>query len=142
MIATTYTERDAAISRINAAGHMPVSLYLSDIRAWYVTEEGKDMLAIAREKDVIQWAKDRGIFDHSNPESQHIKTCEEVRELSEALAIHDRPEIKDALGDITVTLILQAHMHGWTLGECLESAYQVIKNRKGRMVGGLFVKEE
>lgn len=53
----------------------------------------------------------------------------------------DKPEIKDAIGDIAVTLILQAHMHGWTLGECLESAYQVIKDRKGKMVDGVFVKE-
>lgn len=140
MICKTVWERDNEISRICAAGIQPDSVYLSDIKAWAIEEENT-VMAIAREQDVIKWANERGIFEQSNPESQHAKTCEEVRELSEALAVHDRAEIKDALGDITVTLILQAKMHGWTLGECLESAYQVIKNRKGRMEGGLFVKE-
>ncbi len=141
VIAKNAWERDNAISEINSAGHIPVSFYLSDIKAWLITTEEEGMQAVAREKDVIQWAKDRNIFETATPISQHGKTLEEVNELTLALMMGDDAETKDAIGDIAVTLILQAHIQGWTLGECLESAYQVIKDRKGKMVDGVFVKE-
>lgn len=94
-----------------------------------------------REEDIIQWARERHIFDSATPGSQHGKTLEEVQELTDALADNNEAEIKDAIGDLVVTLILQAHMHGWSLDECVEAAYQEIKDRKGRMVDGVFVKE-
>ena len=141
VIARNHWERDNAISQINSAGHVPVSFYLSDIKAWLITTEENGMQAVAREKDVIQWANDRNIFDSATSTSQHGKTLEEVNELTLALMTGDKVEAKDAIGDIAVTLILQAHIQGWTLGECLESAYQVIKDRKGKMVDGVFVKE-
>ncbi len=118
VIARNHWERDNAISQINSAGHVPVSFYLSDIKAWLITIEESGMQAVAREKDVIQWANDRSIFETATPVSQHGKTLEEVNELTLALMMQDRAETKDAIGDIAVTLILQAHMHGWTLGEC------------------------
>jgi len=141
MITATYWERDNEISRINAAGQVPVSLFLSDIKAWYIAAEGEGMQAIAREQDVVRWERDRGIFEKYSPEKQHEKTLEEVQELTDALASGDRAETMDAIGDIIVTLILQAQMHDWTAGQCLESAYQVIRHRKGEMRDGLFVKE-
>lgn len=107
----------------------------------FLCPEENQIMAIAREQDVIAWASERGIFEKATPRSQHGKTLEEVRELTDALAAGDRNETKDAIGDIAVTLIIQAHMHGWTLGECLEAAYQEIKGRKGEMVDGVFVKE-
>lgn len=93
------------------------------------------------EQNVIHWAQERGIFDKATPHSQHGKTLEEVQELTDALAANDVSEIKDAIGDIAVTLIIQAHMHGWTLAECLSAAWSEIKDRKGQMVDGVFVKE-
>lgn len=90
---------------------------------------------------VIDWAEQRGIFKSSSPERQLDKTFEEANELSTAIEERNLPEIKDAIGDITVTLILQAHMNGLDFKECLESAYDVISKRKGKMVDGLFVKD-
>ncbi len=115
VIARNHWERDNAISEINSAGHIPVSFYLSDIKAWLITTEENGMQAVAREKDVIKWARDRNIFETATPVSQHGKTLEEVFELTLALMTGDEAETKDAIGDIAVTLILQAHMHGWTL---------------------------
>lgn len=94
------------------------------------------------EHKIIDWAEERGIFDKATSTSQHSKTLEEVNELTLALMTNDRPEIKDAIGDICVTLVLQATMQGWTLEECMQSAYDVIKDRKGKMVDGVFVKDE
>lgn len=92
-------------------------------------------------EQVKQWGSDKGIFEHSTPLKQHVKTQEEVTELLEAIADGDEHEIKDAIGDIVVTLILQAEMQGTTLEVCLQQAYDVISKRNGKMVNGLFVKE-
>ncbi|HHG4368139.1 TPA: MazG-like family protein, partial [Pseudomonas aeruginosa] len=89
----------------------------------------------------IQWAEDRGIFEKATPASQWEKTHEEVLELIEGIVKNDRREIEDAIGDTVVTLIIQARMHGLSLGQCLATAYDQIKNRTGKMINGVFVKD-
>jgi len=90
---------------------------------------------------VAVWAEQKGIIANSAPLKQHVKTQQEVTELLEALVDGNDHEIKDAIGDIVVTLIIQAYMNGTTINECLEQAYNVISKRKGKMVNGLFVKD-
>ena len=91
---------------------------------------------------VEQWAKDKGIFDKATPIKQAMKTVEEVTELCNAILDNDIVEIKDAIGDIVVTLIIQAKMQGMTIEECLNAAYDVISKRTGKMINGTFVKDE
>lgn len=91
---------------------------------------------------VISWAEQKGIFEKGNQEAQCDKTLEEVYELHHAIKNNDRDEIIDALGDILVTIIIQAEMQGLSLEECLLSAYNVISKRKGSMINGQFVKEK
>lgn len=93
------------------------------------------------EQLVINWADEKGIFDKGTPIAQCDKTLEEVMELSTALHSDDKAEIKDALGDILVTIIIQAEMQGLELEDCLLTAYNVISKRKGKMINGQFVKE-
>lgn len=91
---------------------------------------------------VIQWAKDRQIIPNSNPLSQSIKTLEEVTELIAALNKRDADEAMDAYGDVMVTLIIGSHLAGLNLMDCLASAYDTIKDRKGYLnAAGVFVKE-
>ena len=90
---------------------------------------------------VEQWAEEKGILSNATPLTQAMKTQEEVNELYRAILDDNRDEIKDAIGDIMVTLIIQCKMQGMDLQDCLESAYNVIKNRTGKMVGGIFVKD-
>jgi NTP pyrophosphatase (non-canonical NTP hydrolase) len=92
-------------------------------------------------KLVEQWAEEKGILSKATPLTQAIKTQEEVNELYQAILDDNREEIKDAIGDIMVTLIIQCKMQGMDLQDCLESAYNVIKNRTGKMVDGMFVKD-
>lgn len=107
---------------------------------------------------IILWAKEKGILDKATPMQQFSKTDEEVNELGASLfAQHNNLskfknskgvevdtflEIKDAIGDILVTLIIQCKMQGLTMTECLESAYNVISKRTGKMINGIFVKED
>jgi NTP pyrophosphatase (non-canonical NTP hydrolase) len=91
---------------------------------------------------VIQWAEKRQIIQQSNNMAQAIKTLEEVTELLEAIHKRDRAAQIDAYGDILVTLIVGCATADLDLTECLEVAYEQIKNRKGHLdANGVFVKE-
>jgi len=109
------------------------------------------------EKLVIEWAFNKGIIDKATPRAQADKTEEEVNELIEAVnaqknglesfinskgkLVNTKEEIKDALGDILVTIIIGAELQGLQLEDCLESAYNVISKRTGKMIDGQFVKD-
>jgi len=95
---------------------------------------------------VIVWADDRGIFEKATPLTQLSKTQEELDETIEATEYfmkHDDKimDVVDGVGDITVTLIILCEMLGIDFVDCLRYAYYQIKDRKGEMVDGLFVKE-
>ena len=110
------------------------------------------------EKLVLKWANDKGILEKATPMAQANKTLEEVNELLFAITMRDKlninlitnesgvvfnsnDEIKDAFGDILVTIIIGAELQGLKLEDCLESVYNVIKNRNGKMVDGQFIKD-
>ena len=91
---------------------------------------------------VIQWGEARGIVQNSTPEAQWGKTQEEVDELFDAINENNRDAMKDAYGDILVTLIMGCACADIDLVECLGLAYNEIKNRKGYLTpDGVFVKE-
>ena len=90
---------------------------------------------------VIEWADNKGILKNGTPSAQANKTMEECQELVDAIQDDNRDEIADALGDILVTIIIQAKMQNMSLVECLEGAYNVITKRTGKMVDGQFVKD-
>lgn len=94
------------------------------------------------EAAVENWAEEKGILSKATPIKQAMKTQEELTELMNAILDNDRDEIIDALGDVMVTLIIQAKMQNLSLEECLESAYNIISKRTGKMINGQFVKDK
>lgn len=90
---------------------------------------------------VEQWAIHRGIDGASNVNAQALKVMEEVGETMAAIARGKKDAIKDGIGDSLVTLIILAMQCGFTARECLDAAYDEIKNRKGKTVNGVFIKE-
>jgi len=94
------------------------------------------------EAAVENWAEEKGILSKATPIKQAMKTQEELTELINAILDNNRDEVIDALGDVMVTLIIQAKMQDLSLEECLESAYHVISNRTGKMINGQFVKDK
>ena len=99
------------------------------------------------ENKVIEWAKDRDIFENSNAIKQISKTQEELYETLTALRELEQGkesilDVADGIGDMLVTIILLAKMVGLNSVDSLSDAYDEIKNRKGKMVNGLFVKEK
>lgn len=91
---------------------------------------------------VTKWAEDRNLVTGSNPVLQMAKLTEEVQELSDALLRNDTAEICDAIGDIQVVLAVMCAQLGQDVETCREMAWEQIKDRKGKMVGGVFVKED
>ena len=158
--------------------------------------------------DIIKWADDRKILENGKAITQMDKTIEEIEELIDAVArdrVDEMPgqakeEVKDAIGDVYVTLVVGlaiddlqvppqlikpspakhpvreliksvfllggcfmvgnqpmrlmqvgimmnllaaiAEKYGSTLRECVQQAYDEIRDRKGYLnADGVFVKE-
>ena len=90
-------------------------------------------------KSVEAWAKNRGL-DKTNSDKQLIKSIEEFGELSEAHNKNWRDKQIDSIGDIFVVLTIYALQNGLHLDDCVKEAYNTIKDRNGKMIDGVFVK--
>jgi len=88
------------------------------------------------------WANDRGLYEKGNTMVQYVKLQEEAGELAKALLKDDQPEVIDAIGDMVVVLTNLAHQRNVYIEECIQSAYEVINKRTGKMINGTFVKDE
>lgn len=91
---------------------------------------------------VEQWAADRNFYRGATLEGQLKKLYEEVDEIEDALLEGDNEALVDGIGDAMVVLIIMAKMAGYTAEYCLGEAYNEIKDRKGKMQDGVFVKEQ
>jgi NTP pyrophosphatase (non-canonical NTP hydrolase) len=90
---------------------------------------------------VRHWAEARNLISGATSQAQTVKLFEEGGEVAHAVACGDRDALKDGIGDMMVVLIILAAQNGLTLRDCLSAAYDEIKDRKGRMVDGIFVKD-
>jgi NTP pyrophosphatase (non-canonical NTP hydrolase) len=95
------------------------------------------------ELKVIRWSEARGIIPNSTPAAQFKKLQEEVNELYEAMSNDDMVEVVDAIGDSMVCLINICALYDLNLTDCLEAAYNQIKDRTGHMGSdGIFHKDK
>ena len=98
------------------------------------------------EKDRFQlirdWATERGLYHGGDTKTQYCKLMEEAGELGRAILKKDSDEFVDAIGDMVVVLTNLAHLGGVSIEHCIDSAYNEIKDRKGGMKNGTFVKDE
>lgn len=92
-------------------------------------------------KQVEQWSINKNLHN-GNSDRQALKFYEEAGEVAAALSRNDKEALKDGIGDTIVTLIILAQQQGWSLEECLQYAYEEIKNRKGKTINGTFIKDE
>jgi len=116
-------------------------IYLQSLKNfWDVINKQKYNLEIF--DNIRSWANERNLYEKGNPQTQYLKLLEEVGELAQAMLKNDYAEIQDAIGDIVVVLTNLAHLQALQIEECVHSAYNEIKNRKGKMENGTFVKEK
>lgn len=75
-------------------------------------------------------------------QAQMLKLTEEVGELAGGIAKGKEDVVKDSIGDAVVVLTILARQSNLTIEECIDAAYEEIKDRKGQMIDGVFVREE
>ena len=91
---------------------------------------------------ISQWHKDRKITINGSSAVQTIKLGEEYGELCSGIVRGNKDLIKDSIGDMVVVLVAIAELEGFTFNECVEAAYEEIKDRKGYLNEmGNFIKE-
>ena len=90
-------------------------------------------------KKVAQWHHDRNLINGATDKDQFCKLIQEAGELSDNIC--KGKDMSDDIGDMIVVLINIAERNNLTLKECLEKAWDDIKDRKGKMVDGIFIKE-
>ena len=93
--------------------------------------------------NITQWADDKGILFRENAPQQSMKVMEELGETMGAILKGKKPdEVTDGIGDVFVTVIILSKQLGLDPTECLESAWNEIKDRKGKTVDGTFIRED
>jgi NTP pyrophosphatase (non-canonical NTP hydrolase) len=90
--------------------------------------------------NIREWARARGLYKKGDTKTQYLKLMEEAGELGRAILKKDQDEFVDAIGDMVVVLTNLAHLGGTTIEDCIDSAYEVISRRTGKMENGTFVK--
>jgi len=111
----------------------------------------------------VKWAQERNILTHSTIEAQHQKFMEEVSEFKKALGdykalsevknptqkqidakMNAYKEIIDAIGDIQVTLIIQAKMLKIDYDDTLAYVLPIIEKRTGKInpITKMWVKDD
>ena len=90
-------------------------------------------------ESIAKWHHDRNLKEGSDDKSQFAKLIQEAGELSDNICKGN--DISDDIGDMIVVLINIAERNNLSIQECLQQAWDDIKDRKGRMVDGVFEKE-
>lgn len=93
-------------------------------------------------RKIEEWAEARNLVNGSTPQAQMLKLMEEVGELAGGIAKNKPDVIVDSVGDVVVVLTILCAQLGIDIQVCVELAYNEIKDRKGEMRNGVFVKEE
>lgn len=107
----------------------------------------RGMIPVAMKVDnhfemIRHWGYQRNLIEGTTSSKQLNKLMEEIGELAHGINKNRREEIIDGIGDAVVVLTIMAAQEGLFIEDCISMAYEVIKDRKGRMVNGIFVKEE
>lgn len=89
---------------------------------------------------IEQWAIDRNLHT-ADPNKQLLKLGEEFGELCQGQAKGKRDQVKDSIGDMYVVMTILSMQLGIDIRDCIDMAYDEIKDRRGRMIDGVFIKE-
>ncbi len=101
-------------------------------------EEAYSLISIIEK--IKGWHHDRNLIEGATDKDQYMKLIQEAGELSDNIC--KGKDIRDDIGDMIVVLINIDERNNLTITECVDQAWNDIKDRKGRMVDGVFIKEE
>ena len=115
---------------------------IKDRKHFHTNKRSTEWVDENRFELIRKWADDRGLYDKGDTKTQYCKLMEEAGELGRAILKEDNAEFVDAIGDMVVVLTNMAHLGGVSIEHCIDSAYNVIAKRTGKMVNGTFVKDD
>lgn len=145
LVGSKWTSEKVKVTSKKKATQLSIDEYLID---------NKKLESTSKFSLIRDWARQRGLYDKGDVKTQFLKLQEENGELAKAILNNDILEIIDAIGDIVVVLTNLTELTGikiqskndefkqLTIEYCIDSAYNVIKNRTGNMKNGTFVKNE
>lgn len=87
------------------------------------------------------WARDRNLHT-AGAMNQLSKLLEEIGELASAINKDNKEKIIDSIGDAYVVLTILAMQYNLNIEDCIAEAYNEIKDRKGKLINGIWVKEQ
>ena len=136
-----YDNNDAYGGKTIAGGLMNDRIY-DKKESYECCDENNPCTCKSSQFDLIRdWADERGLYENGDTKTQALKLVEEVGETCRAILKEDYEEITDGIGDCVVVLTNLAELHGTSIEDCITDAYREIKNRKGKMANGTYVKE-
>jgi len=107
-----------------------------------VGADGRKKNGKANRFDLIRiWAEERGLYNQGDPKTQTLKLMEEAGEICRAILKGNHDDVVDGIGDCVVVLTNLAELQETTIEECIDQAYNEIKNRTGKMDNGTFKKD-
>lgn len=136
---TYYAESPFPVNMPKPTVGMPIYF---NVIPWDPGYKFKDTYLFRNEfQPIREWAQQRGLYDKGDLKTQVVKLQEEVGELSKAILQQDDPEINDAIGDCVIVLTNLARLNNTRIEKCINDAYEVIVDRKGKMINGTFIKQ-
>ena len=129
---------DWILSNVHASQFGPGTCYIYN-KAFTKAFKHNSTSAFNKIRD---WAKDRNLYQKGDSKTQYVKLMEEAGELAQALLKQNKPEIKDAIGDMVIVLANLSELEGFKIEDCIDESFNVISKRTGKMVNGTFVKDE
>ena len=106
-----------------------------------MTDHRKTCETMCRFDKIRLWAEERGLYDKGDPKTQTLKLIEEAGEICRAVLKDNKTDIVDGIGDCVVVLTNLAKLVDTSIEECIDAAYNEIKNRTGKMSNGTFKKD-
>jgi len=106
-----------------------------------MSDHRKKCETMCRFDKIRLWADKRGLYDGGDPKTQALKLVEEVGETCRAILKNNNHEAIDGIGDCVVVLTNLAELLGIKIEDCIDAAYNEIKDRTGKMSNGTFKKD-
>ena len=116
-------------------------LYSGKTKHGGLSPENQNLTVVSRFDLIRLWARDRGLYDGGDPKTQALKLVEEVGETSRAILKGNHEDIIDGIGDCVVVLTNLAELLDFSIEDCIDAAYDEIKDRTGKMSNGTFKKD-
>ena len=131
-----YAEHEATLADLHMRDQ-----YNGKTRAGGLLTDNEPSLGLNDFDLIRMWANQRGLYENGDPKTQALKLVEEVGETCRAILKEDAKEMVDGIGDCVVVLTNLAELIGTPIEECIDKAYNEIKNRTGKMSNGTFKKD-